>query len=89
MALGARRSDVLMMVVGEGVKLAGAGVLIGLGGALALTRLMKTLVFGVSATDPLTFTAIALSLTLVALLAALVPARRATKVDPMIALRCE
>jgi putative ABC transport system permease protein len=89
MALGARRSDVLMMVVGEGVKLAGSGVLIGLGGALALTRLMKTLVFGVSATDPLTFTAIALSLTLVALLAALVPARRATKVDPIIALRCE
>ena len=89
MALGARRSDVLMMVVGEGVKLAGSGVLIGLGGALALTRLMRTLVFGVSATDPLTFTAVALSLTLVALLAALVPARRATKVDPMIALRCE
>jgi len=89
MALGARRSDVLMMVVGEGVKLASSGVLIGLGGAWALKRLMETLVFGVSATDPLTFTTIALLLTLVALLACWIPARRATKVDPMIALRCE
>src|SRR5262245_5854988 len=89
MALGARRSDVLMMVIGQGIKLAGAGALIGLGGALALKRLIETLVFGVSATDPLTFTTIALLLTLVALLACWIPARRATKVDPMIALRCE
>jgi len=89
MALGARRSDVLMMVIGQGVKLAGAGALIGLSGALALKRLMETLVFGVSATDPLTFTTIALLLALVALLACWIPARRATKVDPMIALRCE
>jgi len=89
MALGATRRDVLWMVIGRGMAMAGAGVLIGLGGALALTRLMKTLLFGVSATDPLTFAVIALLLTAVALLAALLPARRATKVDPMIALRCE
>jgi len=77
------------MVVGEGVKLASSGVLIGLGGAWALKRLMETLVFGVSATDPLAFTTIALLLTLVALLACWIPARRATKVDPIIALRHE
>jgi putative ABC transport system permease protein len=89
MALGARRRDVMTMVIGQGMKFAGAGILIGLGGALALTRFMETLVFGVSATDPLTYVTIVSLLTLVALLAALVPARRATKVDPMIALRCE
>src|SRR5262245_37291950 len=89
MALGARRSDVLTMVIGQGIKLALAGVLIGLGGTLALTRLMKPLVFGVSATDPLTYVTIVSLLTLVALFAALVPARRATKVDPMIALKYE
>jgi ABC-type antimicrobial peptide transport system permease subunit len=77
------------MVIGRVMALAGAGVFVGLAGALALTRLMKTLLFGVSATDPLTFAVIALLLTAVAMLAALLPARRATKVDPMIALRCE
>jgi putative ABC transport system permease protein len=89
MALGARRKDVMMMVIGQAIKLAGAGILIGLGGALALTRLMKTMVFGVSVTDPLTYVTIVSLLTLVAPLACWIPARRATRVDPMVALRAD
>ncbi|MGH9938298.1 MAG: ABC transporter permease [Blastocatellia bacterium] len=89
MALGAQSGDVLKLVIGQGIRLALIGVLIGLGGSLAVTRLMQTLLFGVSAVDPLTFVVIALLLTLVALVACWLPARRATKVDPMIALRCE
>ena len=89
MALGARRVQVFRLVVGQGARLAVAGVLLGLAGSLALTRLMASLLFGVTPTDPMTFLVTALALPAVAVLASFVPARRATRVDPMTALRCE
>jgi putative ABC transport system permease protein len=89
MALGASAVDVLKMVVGSGMLLAVIGVALGLIGALAVTRLMASLLFGVSPTDLMTFGLVAAGLLMVALLACYIPARRATKVDPLIALRYE
>jgi putative ABC transport system permease protein len=89
MALGAQARDVLKMVVGQGLLLALIGVGLGLLGALLLTRVMSSMLFGVSATDPFMFASIPLIMAAVALLACYIPARRATKVDPMIALRYE
>ena len=89
MALGARPLDVLKLVVRQGMMLALIGVIVGLAGAFALTRVMSSLLFGVTERDPITFVAVAALLMVVAFISCFVPAHRATRVDPLIALRCE
>ena len=89
MALGAQQHDVLKMVVQRGMSLAGVGVILGVAASFGLTRLISHLLFGVSPSDPVTFLAVAVLLMSVALFANYIPARRATQVDPMVALRCE
>ena len=89
MALGARAIDVLKLIVGSGMLLAAIGVAIGLIGAFAITRLMASLLFAVSPTDVVTFALVSVGLLVVAFVACYLPARRATKVDPLIALRYE
>ena len=88
-ALGARRRDVLALFLGESARFAGAGLLAGLALAVAATRLLKTMLFGVAAMDPLSFGTVALVLTSVALAASWIPARRASRISPMEALRNE
>ena len=88
-ALGARRGDVLQMTIKQGLQLVGAGMILGLATAFFLTRVLESLLFGISATDPVTFLSISLVLLAVAILASYVPALRATKVDPIIALRAQ
>jgi len=88
-ALGAQRSDVLRLVIGDGAKLALAGIAIGIAGAFALTRVMEKLLFAVTPTDPATFAVVAIGLAIVALAACYIPARRAMRVDPVAALRYE
>lgn len=89
LALGADSKSIFALVLKRGLMLTGIGVAIGLGASFALSRLLRSLLFEVSAADPLTYVGVALLLLTIAVLACVVPARRAAKVDPMIALRCE
>jgi ABC-type antimicrobial peptide transport system permease subunit len=89
MALGASSGNIRGIVLKQGLMVAMTGVTVGIAGALALTRILRSLLFGLSATDPVTFTGVAALLIFVALVACYIPARRATKVDPMVALRYE
>ena len=87
LAIGAERRDVLLLVLGHGARVALLGVAVGIAAALGLTRLMSNLLFGVSATDPLTFVGMTVLLAAVAVLAGYLPARRASRINPMVALR--
>ena len=89
MSLGATRADVLLLVVRQGMWLALAGSVTGIAGALLLSRLMRKLLYGVQPTDPATFLVVATGLGLVAMLACYIPAHRATRIDPVAALRCD
>jgi ABC-type antimicrobial peptide transport system permease subunit len=89
MALGAKRRDIVGLVIGDGLKLAGVGVIVGIAAALPLTRLLRALLFGISTTDPVTFLWVGLVLVLVAAAACYVPARRALKINPVQALRVD
>ena len=89
MALGATQRKILAMVVRQGMMLAVAGSVIGLAAAFGLTRVIRSLLYGVDATDPLTFAGTALLLMIIALLASYIPARRAVRIDPMTSLRCD
>ncbi|HMB29196.1 MAG TPA: FtsX-like permease family protein, partial [Blastocatellia bacterium] len=89
MALGADRRNVLRLMLGQGLRLVTIGVALGVAGGVAVSRLLSSLLFGVSPFDPFAYGGVSLFLMIVALLAMYLPARRATKVDPMIALRCE
>jgi len=89
LALGASAPGMRNMIVGQAMRLALAGIAIGLGAAYGLTRLMASMLYDVKPTDPLVFGAVAMTLTAVALLASYLPARRAVRVDPLIALRCQ
>jgi ABC-type antimicrobial peptide transport system permease subunit len=89
LALGAQKKDVMNLFLAQGMLVILVGLTIGLGGSLGLTRFLSSLIYGVSATDPLTFVSVAVVLGLVALVACHIPARRAMRVDPLVALRCE
>jgi len=89
MALGATFRDVLRLILGDGMRLVIIGLALGLAGAVAFTRVFSSLLLGIGATDPLTFAGVAILLFATAMLACLIPARRATRVDPMVALRQE
>jgi len=89
MALGAQRRDVLLLIIKEGAKFSFVGVVLGVAGAFGVTRLLASQLYAVSATDPFTYAAVAIAMTVVTLLACYIPARRAMRIDPLVALRYE